>query len=57
MEVSVATSSGPFINCEAAGIKAAVRDFDLERELQHTHAVSHSTPACIIHTSHTRTHT
>lgn len=37
MEVSVATSSGPFITWEAAGIKAAVRDFDLEWELQHTH--------------------
>ncbi len=43
MEVSVATSSGPFITWEAAGIKEAVRDFDLEWELQHTHTCWHNT--------------
>lgn len=43
MEVSVATSSRPFITWEAAGIKAAVRDFDLEWELQHTHTCWHNT--------------
>lgn len=51
MEVSAATSSRSFITWEAAGIKAAVRDFDLEWELQHTYTHRH-TP---LHNTHSHT--